>query len=215
QVKTATATLTVNEEADFSISITPPERTLNQGESTTFTVTLNEIGEFNEQVTLTASGLPTGATPNFGPTSGTPTFTSTLNINTLESTPAGSYTVNVDASGGGKSHSATASITIKEKSNETTPGEEETTQDEDNGTNGLPTSEILMNPTNLMLIVIAILVIALIVMMVRRGRTPTIEKTGTSTPTMEKTDTSVDYCTKCGAQIKPGTTFCSSCGTPI
>jgi len=208
QVKTATATLTVKDEADFSISITPPGRTLNQGESTTFTVTLNEIGEFNEQVTLTASGLPTGATPNFGPTSGTPTFTTTLNIDTTESTPAGSYNVTVDASGGGKSHSATASLIIKEKSDESTP-EEETDQGEDSSTDGLSTSDILMNPTNLMLIVIAILIIALIVMMIRRGRTPTKEKTD------EKTDTTVGYCTKCGAQIKPGTTFCSSCGTPM
>lgn len=215
QIKTATATLTVNEEADFSISITPPERTINQGESTTFTVTMNEIGEFNEQVTLTASGLPTGATPNFGPTSGTPTFTATLNIDTLESSPAGSYTVTVDASGGGKSHSVTASLTIKEKSNETTSEvqETETKQNEDIDTSGLPTSEMLMNPRNLMLIVIAILVIALIVILVRRGRRPTIKKTDTSTPKIEKPDTSSGYCTKCGVQLKPGTTFCSSCGT--
>jgi hypothetical protein len=204
-VKTATATLTVHEEADFSISLTPPGRTLNKGESTTFTVTLNEIGEFNEQVTLTASGLPTGVTPNFGPTSGTPTFTSTLNIDTTESTPAGIYIITVDASGGGKSHSATTSLTIKEKSTETTSEvpEDETEEDEDSGTSEMPITDLLMNPTNLILIVIAILIIALIIMMVRRGRTPT----------KEKTDTSVGYCTKCGAQLKPGTTLCSSCGT--
>jgi hypothetical protein len=197
----------VNEEADFSISITPPERTLNQGESTTFTVTLNEIGEFNDPVTLTASGLPTGATPNFGPSSGTPTFTATLNIDTIESAPAGSYTVTVDASGGGKSHSVTASLIIKEQSSESTPEEEdeEETIPDDNDTNGLSTYDFLMNPTNLILIIIAILIIALIVMMLKRVRTPTIEKT----------DTSIGHCTKCGAQLKPGTTFCSSCGTPI
>ncbi len=206
QVKTATATLTVNEEADFSISITPPERTLNQGESTTFTVTLNEIGEFNDPVTLTASGLPTGVTPNFGPSSGKPAFTATLNLDTIESAPAGSYTVTVDASGGGKSHSVTASLIIKEQSSESTPEEEdeEETIPDDNGTNGLSTYDFLMNPRNLMLIIIAILIIALSVMMLRRGRTPTIEKT----------DTSIGHCTKCGAQLKPGTTFCSSCGTP-
>jgi len=204
QVKTATATLIVSEEADFSISITPPERTINQGESSTFTVTLNKIGEFNQQVTLTTSGLPTGVTPNFGPASGNPAFTSTLNIDTTDSTPAGSYTVTVDASGGGKTHSATAALTIKEKSTTSTP-EDETSQDEDAGTNILPITDMLMNPMNLMLIVIAILAIVIIVMMIRRGRTPTTEKPGLSSV----------YCTKCGAELKPGATFCSSCGKPI
>jgi hypothetical protein len=206
QVKTTSATLTVKEEADFSISITPPERTISQGESTTFTVTLNEIGEFNEQVTLIASGLPVGTTPNFGPTSGQPTFTATLNIDTIESTPAGSYTVTVDASGGGKSHSATTSLTIEEKSGKTSPKvEDETKQDEDTSTDGLPTSDMLMSPRNLMLIVIVILVIVIIVMIMRRGRTPTTAKT----------DTSLGYCIKCGAQLKPGIAICNSCGTRI
>ena len=205
QVKTATATLIVSEEADFSISITPPERTINQGDSSTFTVTLNKIGEFNQQVTLTASGLPTGTTPNFGPASGKPAFTSTLNIDTTDSTPAGSYTVTVDASGGGKTDSATATLTIKEKSTTSTP-EDETPQDEDAGTNILPITDMLMNPMNLMLIVIAILAIVITVMMMKR-------RSAQPSRTIESADTSVGYCTKCGAQLKPGTTFCSSCGT--
>jgi hypothetical protein len=205
QVKTATATLIVSEEADFSISITPPEKTINQGESSTFTVTLNKIGEFNQQVTLTTSGLPTGTTPNFGPASGKPTFTSTLNIDTTDSTPAGSYTITVDASGGGKTHSSTVTLIIKEKSGESTP-EDETSQDEDAGTNISPITDMLMNPMNLMLIVIAILIIVIIVMMMRR-------KSAQPPPPIERADTSVGYCTKCGAQLKPGTVFCSSCGT--
>jgi uncharacterized membrane protein len=189
QVETATATLVVSEEADFSISITPPERIINQGESSTFTVTLNKIEEFNQQVTLTTSGLPTGVTPNFGPASGKPAFTSTLNIDTTDSTTAGSYTVTVDASGGGKTHSATATLTIK-----------------DAGTNMLPITDMLMNPMNLMLIVIAILAIVIIVMMMKR-------RSAQPSRTIERADTSVGYCTKCGAQLKPGTAFCSSCGT--
>jgi hypothetical protein len=205
QVETATATLIVSEEADFSISITPPARIINQGESSTFTVTLNKIGEFNQQVTLTTSGLPTGATPSFGPASGKPAFTSTLNIDTTDSTQAGNYTVTVDASGGGKTHSATATLTIKEKSTTSTP-EDETPQDEDAGTNILPITDMLMNPMNLMLIVIAILAIVIIVMMMRR-------RSAQPSRTIERADTSVGYCTKCGAQLKPGTAFCSSCGT--
>lgn len=205
QVETATATLIVSEEADFSISITPPEKTINQGESSTFTVTLNKIGEFNQQVTLTTSGLPTGTTPNFGPASGKPAFTSTLNIDTTDSTPAGSYTITVDASGGGKTHSTTVTLIIKDKSTTSTPGDE-TSQDEDASSDMLPITDMLMNPMNLMLIVIAILAIVIIVMMMKR-------RSAQPSPTIQRADTSVGYCTKCGAQLKPGTAFCSSCGT--
>ena len=207
QVETATATLVVSEEADFSISITPPSRIVSQGESSTFTVTLNKVGDFNQQVTLTVSGLPAGATPSFGPASGKPAFTSTLNIDTSESTPAGSYTVTVDASGGGKTHSATATLTINEKSSTSTT-ESETTKDEEGGTSELPITDMLMNPMNLMLIVIAILAIIIIAMMMRRRNVQPSQ-------TIERAETSVGYCTKCGAQLKPGTTFCSSCGTRI
>jgi hypothetical protein len=215
QSETTGAFLTVSEEADFSISITPPSRIINQGESSTFTVTLNKIGDFNEQITLAASGLPTGVTPSFGPTSGKPAFTSTLNIDTSESTPAGNYTVTVDASGGGKTHSVTTVLSIKARSGEATPEDEvdqdETAQDEDIGTDLLSSSS-MRNPRNLLLIIIAILAIIIIVMLVRRQRTPTPMQPA---QTVKTADTTVTYCTKCGAQIKPGTTFCSSCGTRI
>ncbi|WP_455369635.1 zinc-ribbon domain-containing protein [[Eubacterium] cellulosolvens] len=213
QSETTGALLIVSEEADFSISITPPSRIINQGDSSTFTVTLNKIGDFNEQVTLTASGLPTGATPSFGPTSGKPAFTSTLNIDTSKSTSPGNYTVTVDASGGGKTHSTTAILTIKEKSGEATPEDEvdqdESAEDEDVGTDLLPSS--MRNPRNLMLIMIAILAIIIIVMLVRRQRTPPMPPA----ETVKTADTTLTYCTKCGAQLKPGTTFCSSCGNRV
>ena len=190
QVKTATATLTVNEEADFSISITPPERTLNQGESTTFTLTLNEIGEFNDPVTLTASGLPTGATPNFGPTSGKPPFTATLNIDTTKSTLAGSYTVTVDASGGGKSHSATASLTIEEVQQIT-------------GSTFISTfiPTFIKNPLGMIIIVLIIIVLALLIALTRKRKAP-----------LSQVQSSNISCMHCGAPLKPGSIFCGRCG---
>jgi len=186
QVKTATATLIVKEEADFSISITPPHRTLNQGESTTFTLTLNEIGEFNDPVTLTASGLPTGATPNFGPTSGKPPFTATLNIDTTKSTLAGSYTVTVDASGGGKSHSATASLTIKEAQQII-------------GSTFIST--LITNPLGMIIIVLIIIVLALLIALARKRKAPL--------PQVQSSNIS---CIHCGAPLKPGSIFCGKCG---
>jgi hypothetical protein len=71
---------------DFTIAATPASQTIAAGASTTFTVTLSAInGTFNNVITLSASGLPTGATGAFQPATinpgnskGTSTFTVTL-----------------------------------------------------------------------------------------------------------------------------------------
>ncbi len=69
---------------DFTITATPPNQTVNPGDSTTYTVSLSGLNTpFTSPVTLTATGLPPGATvsfanptyiPNAGPTSTTMTI---------------------------------------------------------------------------------------------------------------------------------------------
>jgi hypothetical protein len=74
---------------DFSITATPPNQTVNPGDTTTYTVSLSGVGQpFTSPVTLTATGLPPGATltfangtltPNAGPTSTTMTIVTAPN----------------------------------------------------------------------------------------------------------------------------------------
>jgi hypothetical protein len=62
---TPTAPLTL---ADFTIAATPPTATVNPGDTAVYTVNLAGAGgaAFTSPVTLTASGLPPGATVKFG-----------------------------------------------------------------------------------------------------------------------------------------------------
>src|SRR5439155_1365345 len=85
---------------DFSISASPSSVTVVQGQSVTSTVSTAVVSGSAQTVTLSASGLPAGATASFNPGSVTAGGSSTLTIGTTSSTPAGSYTVTVTGTGG-------------------------------------------------------------------------------------------------------------------
>ena len=97
---------------DFSVSVSPSSGSAVQGESATATVSVSSIEGFSSTVSLSASGLPSGATASFSPLSGTPSFTSTLTISASSTTPAGTYMITITGTGGGKTHSSTYTLTV-------------------------------------------------------------------------------------------------------
>jgi FG-GAP-like repeat/Abnormal spindle-like microcephaly-assoc'd, ASPM-SPD-2-Hydin len=94
-------TLLLNESGpatpDFLIAATAPKpATLAPGDSATSKVTLTSVGGFNAGVTLTCSGLPSGATCSFSPPSiVNASGVSTLTIATTTSTPMGTYPITI------------------------------------------------------------------------------------------------------------------------
>jgi len=100
---------------DFSISVSPSSIVANQGESIYLTVTLTSIDAFDSPVSLSLAGKPSGVSHNFAPNPIVPTGSANLTIYTLESTPPGSYNLTVVASGGGRTHLASAILTVAEK----------------------------------------------------------------------------------------------------
>ena len=81
---------------DFSINVaTPTTESINQGESASFNLIVGLVSATPQTVTLTASGFPTGATYSFTQTSGSPTFSSTINIITTVNTPSGTYPITI------------------------------------------------------------------------------------------------------------------------
>src|SRR5229473_751674 len=66
---TATITLTVNPAGDYTLSASPSSLTVVQGTSGASTITVTPLNGFNSSVSLSASGLPSGVTASFNPSS--------------------------------------------------------------------------------------------------------------------------------------------------
>jgi hypothetical protein len=106
---TTTVSLTVNV-PDFSLGATPATQTVVQGASGTYSVTITPSNGFSGGVTLSLSGLPTGASGTFTPNPAT--GSETLTVTTTASTPAGTYPLTITGVSGSLTHTTTVSLTI-------------------------------------------------------------------------------------------------------
>jgi uncharacterized membrane protein len=107
---TTTVVLVVVSAPDFTLSASPSSRTVTQGGSTSYGVTIGPTGGFTGQVTLSVSGLPGGATGSFAPNPAT--ASSTLSVTTATSTPAGSYTLTITGVSGSLTHTITVVLVV-------------------------------------------------------------------------------------------------------
>src|SRR5207247_1313863 len=96
--------------ADFSLSASPSSQTATPGGSTSYGVTISPTGGFTGQVTLSVSGLPTGANGSF--TSNPATASSTLSVTMGTSTPAGTYTLTITGVSGALTHTTAVALTV-------------------------------------------------------------------------------------------------------
>ncbi|MGW0431975.1 S8 family serine peptidase [Micromonospora sp. NPDC003197] len=97
---------------DFSISVTPNSGTVNPGSSLTATVGTTTTVGGAQTVALTASGLPSGATASFSPSSVTSGNSASLTISTTASTAPGTYTVSIIGTGTVTTQSTTYTLTV-------------------------------------------------------------------------------------------------------
>jgi len=107
--------------SDFSVSAKPSSRSIAAGSAATYTVTVSLLKGTSQSVSLSCSGLPSGAAASFSPTSGLPTFSSTLKITTTTSTPPGTYIITVTGSSQYISHWTTLQLKIMNFSVAPTP----------------------------------------------------------------------------------------------
>jgi subtilisin family serine protease len=98
--------------ADFSVSATPASQTVVQGASTTYTATVTPSGGFTGTVTFSASGLPSGASASFNPTSVTTSGSSTMTVTTSTTTTAGIYLITITGTSGALTHSAIVTLVV-------------------------------------------------------------------------------------------------------
>src|SRR5207248_860225 len=107
---TTTVSLVVSTPPDFALSASPSSQTVTQGNSTSYGVTVSPSGGFTGQVTLSASGLPTGAGASFTPNPAT--SSSTLSVTSAASTPPVTYTLTITGVSGSRTHTTTVSLVV-------------------------------------------------------------------------------------------------------
>src|SRR5206468_3051238 len=107
---TTTVTLVVNAPPDFTLSAAPPSRAFALGACPSYTLTISPTGGFSDQVTLSVSGLPNGATGGFTPNPAT--TSSTLSVSTSPSTPTGTYTLTITGVGGSLTRTTTVTLVV-------------------------------------------------------------------------------------------------------
>jgi hypothetical protein len=110
---TTTVSLTVNPAPtpNFTLSTSPSSLTVTQGANGTSTITITPQNGFNGNVGLSASGLPSGVTASFNPTSTTTTSTLTLTASSTAAT--GTVTVTITGTSGSLSHTTSISLAVQ------------------------------------------------------------------------------------------------------
>lgn len=105
----ATRTVTV---ADYSLGVAPASQSVSPGGGAAYSATLTPVAGFTGVVTFSVSGLPTGATATFSPSSVTSSGSTTMTVSTTASTPPGSYPLTIRGSSGPVFHTATATLVV-------------------------------------------------------------------------------------------------------
>jgi hypothetical protein len=108
--------LVVTGPPNFTISATPSSQTVTAGGNTTYTATITALNGFNGNVALTASGLPSGATASYNPTSVTGSGSSTLTVATTTNTPAGTNTLTLKGTSGSLTNTTTVTLVVAAQS---------------------------------------------------------------------------------------------------
>ncbi|HCT75134.1 MAG TPA: hypothetical protein DGT23_00770 [Micromonosporaceae bacterium] len=97
---------------DFSMGASPASGSVNPGSSISTTVNTTITNGNAQTVNLSASGLPSGATASFNPSSINSGQSSTLTISTGASTASGTYSVTITGTGTSATRTTTFSLTV-------------------------------------------------------------------------------------------------------
>jgi hypothetical protein len=96
--------------ADFTLSASPASLTITQGNIGTSTISVNPINGFSGTVNLSISGLPSGVTANFNPSSATSASTLTLTVGSAAAT--GTFTLTISGTSATLTRTTTMTLTV-------------------------------------------------------------------------------------------------------
>jgi subtilisin family serine protease len=107
------ASLTVVPPPDYGLTATPASRTVSAGAATAYSVSVSPANGFTGDVALTAGGLPSSVgSATLSPAVVHGGGSAQLNVSTLATAPAGTYTITVSGVSGGLSHSVTVTLVV-------------------------------------------------------------------------------------------------------
>jgi hypothetical protein len=97
---------------DFSLSASPASASVAPGGSASFDISTAVTSGSAQQVNLSLSGLPGGATATFSPASISAGSGSTLSVQLGASTPQGSYPLTITGAGASATHQASVTVAV-------------------------------------------------------------------------------------------------------
>lgn len=97
---------------DFSVSLIPSSSASLQGQTASYAVNIGSNAGFNKSVTITCSGLPSGATCGSSPASVMPGGTATVTVAVPGTLAPGTYPFTITATSGGTNHSQPATLVV-------------------------------------------------------------------------------------------------------
>jgi serine protease len=96
-------------QGDFSLTLSPNALTIAPGGSGNLTLTVTPSGGFGDKVNLSLLNMPNGLSGRLSNING---YSATLTISVASSVQAGTYTLSVQASGGGSTHKVPLRLTV-------------------------------------------------------------------------------------------------------
>jgi len=103
---------------DFSVTANPAALSVQQGSSGTTSIVTAVVSGSAQTISLSATGLPAGATASFTPPSVSAGQSSTMTISVGSATAAGGYTITVTGTAASGSHSTAVALTVTGVSND-------------------------------------------------------------------------------------------------
>jgi hypothetical protein len=97
---------------NFTIAATPASQSVTAGGGTSYTATVTPSNGFTGTVNFSVSGLPSGASASFNPTSVNGSGSSTMSVTTSTTTPNGTYTLTITGTSGTLVHSTTVTLVV-------------------------------------------------------------------------------------------------------
>jgi hypothetical protein len=98
---------------DFGLSVSPSSRTVFHGGSTTYTVTVSSLNGFAGSVNLSLTGLGSGTTATFAPSSVVAPGTSKLTVKAGGKAVRGTFTLTVTGQSGSTTHQASMTLIVR------------------------------------------------------------------------------------------------------